>query len=1328
MSAISLFILIYPSYAAYTPLFRLGSGASSSEPWSEQEPKGVVASNGRAAPPGSKRMTFLPHVPLQEPPLQGLPVQVPAVAESEEIRLGRAAVSNLKKVNPNSTEFAVLPPIRSLRTADGRQLTEAAVQPVTVETDGSQLAEAVSTQHISPDYTVEADGSRLAEAASTPTKTLITSHIHTLTIMLLGVTLVMIVGHMVGPSPGEGGQVSYRVPPQWSPERESSGYSFKSYITDLTLWIMLTDLAPHQQAAAIIMRLGGAARDMARTITPQELINGGAVNGVQLDPVSYVIHGLHTRFAQLGEESRLVAMTEMLSFQRRPNEGINEVLTRYEVVRQRARNEGQFVMTTEGCALQLLRACGVTTQQFFYLLQPFGNRLPTTEQEFGQMQGNLRRMGHILERTPGNIASALHGGGSRMIRGHHYADAFMATHSAATDEFGQSQGWGEHQPHQDAWRDTGDQGDLWRNLSPEASWPNGGGQTAGYEDHSWTPTGGSYVATTGQGWMPTGGSLAPTYSSDNWWPNTAPDTQGTQNTFWQGVPELDDSGTDTDTSSDSGQEELDMSDLRGMTDAEASEYIYWQYRTAKRRWRRVAQRPVRKFRRYAKRFRRKGKGKGSKGFGFGKSGRPHFLAQNDEVLAYLKGSGKGKRSHTSGKGFGRRKNPRGRDGQIMKCRVCNSEEHFAARCPQRNSSGATGSGTPHLFTDAESAGPLSGMLDSVAHTHAEPPSRENTLHFMVLREEDRLQARDPWRTYQQGSPHGATSSMAAQRSTGSSSSGWRSAGSYQATRERPQAWRNTMSQQQPDAPQPQQAPAAVSPNLTTDQQLQSILLGTAIAHQARRDLTQQRSGPRRNEGQFPTIPASIQTIMTLEHTMLASASAQGQAVAAPADQSPMAWSSGFQGLFTSSALRAGLAAAAVPVPTAADGRQLAEAAATAQAGDGGQLAEAPAARSTPDDPPIPTIYDGDNRTCTICIQEFGAGQRVIRLTCRHVFHGDCWTRLMMSEPSATSIECPNCRGPGHLIAMWNYIDPLELTQPGAPNLLYMADTHPNAMPSGYGTPNSTATAADAPGSPSVDQVPTYTGDLGSTGTSQALRPPWLNWVVLPSTWQDAEEWVPATSAGSNAQSYHVETRLPGNRPALIIDPGSVGNLGGDEWAKSVARAAQQAGMQPREYRRQRPLEVKGVGNGSQSCTHNCVLPIAMQQANGQTRVGTFEAPIVGGSTLPGLLGLQSLCRARAVLDLVNMQLHLLGPGDWRQDLPPGTETYQLEQAPSGHLALPCSDFNQRQVGLSTNSRQITLAATLDGSQLAEANVAAATSDGCQLAEADVTAQAPQSSL
>ena len=147
------------------------------------------------------------------------------------------------------------------------------------------------------------------------------------------------------PAPAAGGQQAnfmHRIPPAWSPDNDRN-YSFRSYMTDISLWVMLTDLAPHQQAAAIIMRLGGQAREFARCMSPQEIIAGGWRGGVLYDPVTYLLGALQLRFANLEEETRLQSMTEMLAFARRQGEDINALLTRYEVVRQRAANEGRFL-------------------------------------------------------------------------------------------------------------------------------------------------------------------------------------------------------------------------------------------------------------------------------------------------------------------------------------------------------------------------------------------------------------------------------------------------------------------------------------------------------------------------------------------------------------------------------------------------------------------------------------------------------------------------------------------------------------------------------------------------------------------------------------------------------------------------------------------------------------------------------------------------------------------------------------------------------------------------------------------------------------------------
>jgi hypothetical protein len=59
----------------------------------------------------------------------------------------------------------------------------------------------------------------------------------------------------------------------------------------------------------------------------------------------------------------------------------------------------------------------------------------------------------------------------------------------------------------------------------------------------------------------------------------------------------------------------------------------------------------------------------------------------------------------------------------------------------------------------------------------------------------------------------------------------------------------------------------------------------------------------------------------------------------------------------------------------------------------------------------------------------------------------------------------------------------------------------------------------------------------------------------------------APNFSSFGESYHAVARLKSNKPALLIDPGSVHNLCGDRWAKEVATHAKRNGKEPGYERR-----------------------------------------------------------------------------------------------------------------------------------------------------------------
>ena len=85
----------------------------------------------------------------------------------------------------------------------------------------------------------------------------------------------------------------------------------------------------------------------------------------------------------------------------------------------------------------------------------------------------------------------------------------------------------------------------------------------------------------------------------------------------------------------------------------------------------------------------------------------------------------------------------------------------------------------------------------------------------------------------------------------------------------------------------------------------------------------------------------------------------------------------------------------------------------------------------------------------------------------------------------------------------------------------------------------------------------------------------------------------------------------------------------------------------------------------------------MTDKDGNAITGTYDTPTVPNSTLPALLGLAAARQSRMVIDTINNTVCMIGPGEYNvlSALPPGTQRFKCETAPSGHLMLPCADFS-----------------------------------------------------
>ena len=123
-----------------------------------------------------------------------------------------------------------------------------------------------------------------------------------------------------------------------------------------------------------------------------------------------------------------------------------------------------------------------------------------------------------------------------------------------------------------------------------------------------------------------------------------------------------------------------------------------------------------------------------------------------------------------------------------------------------------------------------------------------------------------------------------------------------------------------------------------------------------------------------------------------------------------------------------------------------------------------------------------------------------------------------------------------------------------------------------------------------------------------------------------------------------------------------------------------AGLQNEVSQRQRkvPLNVAGVGTGQQKCTFDCNSPIAMKTIDGRLICGDYASPVLDDDNhaLPALLGLKTFIEFKAIIDFSKLTIAFCGPGDTRVEYPPGTDIFKLFQAPSGHLMLPCCEYDE----------------------------------------------------
>ena len=238
---------------------------------------------------------------------------------------------------------------------------------------------------------------------------------------------------------------------------------------------------------------------------------------------------------------------------------------------------------------------------------------------------------------------------------------------------------------------------------------------------------------------------------------------------------------------------------------------------------------------------------------------------------------------------------------------------------------------------------------------------------------------------------------------------------------------------------------------------------------------------------------------------------------------------------------------------------------------------------------------------------------------------------------------------------------------------------PRAPPSSKGSSKGTRTASSSSGfvqTPSQSETPGYQPMYVAAALSVPLG-------TSRVTFADGSEEILDQPAPRNPTSivtrfmafmwmlpgaFHTAVRLRLGE-GLLVDCGAIDNLCGDHFAKRVEALGEAAGHGS-EWKSLQPRGVEGVGSGASVVDKEVTLPVSLKTG----AIGNYVAKVVSNSELPGLLGLTSLEKNGAIIDVGHQKLIYPGPGGFELKLSPGSTMMQLERAESGHLLLPCTHW------------------------------------------------------
>ena len=425
-------------------------------------------------------------------------------------------------------------------------------------------------------------------------------------------------------------------PPSWSYE-DAVNYSLRSWISDIVLWSSATDLETERQGPAVALQIAGCARDLIREIPSQVLRDGQWEQGNHVPGLMVLCGTLAAHYAPLESELQTRAMAELMGFCRLNGESIDSCLTRFDVLRNRANQRGGIVMNVTSLAWLLLNGLRLRPEQWDRVLIAEDGALPNDDQGLQRLLDRLRRFGRMQEGyfNPPHRQGAMGEMGSQ----HFYYPTFDQTH--ASDQPYPASTFGNEHAHVSYY---------------------GNRSSASNQQQPWSLD------------MPSPSDFP--FEGNSSFPTMELDESEEQCTRC-GMYYEDQFSSSTE--SDQGGPDSDAGSLYAFCENDQNmlgNVLYGEYMLAKQRWRRYSGRPPRRYRtgHFNKYHQRNNFQKLQR---YGRS-YASFLPPN----AFAAHRGPGGKSGGKGKSKSKgRQNPRGKDGQLLKCHRCGSTEHLIRRCP-----------------------------------------------------------------------------------------------------------------------------------------------------------------------------------------------------------------------------------------------------------------------------------------------------------------------------------------------------------------------------------------------------------------------------------------------------------------------------------------------------------------------------------------------------------------------------------------------------------------------------------------------------------------------